>query len=145
MKLFTLAAALLLAAGALSAQPLPEGGPGGPGGQMGPGRPPVVDWKPGTSITMEYKALTGTLKADLQGPPVLTVSGLDYQLRAPRKAWDNLKVGDTVTVEGPVVTAVGVPGFQPSVEVFKLTAAGKTQDFHRDRGPGEDSAPSPRQ
>jgi len=139
MKKLVLASAVALVCAGAFAQALvaPEGR--GPGMR---GQGPIIDWKPGTLVTTEYKTLAGTVTRGTTGPATLRAEGVDYLLLLPRRAPQELKSGDAVSVEGPVTVVKSDTQVQPFIQAFKITLNGKEIDLRQGRsGFGEDDGP----
>lgn len=137
MKKILAAAAVLLLGGLAFAAPGPDNRPGpGPeaGAQGGPGLPPGVEWKVGTSILLEYKKLTGQIQIGQKIVPTFKADGVEYILPLPRRSGAelvDLKNGDTVTFEGLAETVKSADGkttytFRP----FKAVINGKEVELH---------------
>lgn len=93
-----------------------------------------IDWKPGTSVTREYKELAGTVVLNDRAVPMLKVGSDEYGLMVGRRdpALLALKNGAAATVKG-IATTIVVSG-QPSRLVFRpfeATVDGKTVTFER--------------
>ncbi len=67
-----------------------------------------IDWKPGTSVTSEYKELTGSVVLKEKAAPVLKVGSDDYRLLVGRRdpGRQALKNGQSITVKGVATTVV---------------------------------------
>jgi len=93
--------------------------------------PGKVDWKPGTSVTAEYKELSGTVAED--GKRLTFKAGdVTYRLLVGHKepGADVFKAGATVSVKGIVNTVVeSGKDTRYSVRPLEATADGKTVKF----------------
>lgn len=146
MKKIVLVAALAIVGGALFAQGQGPGmGPGMGAGmdrpRMGQGQgPEAIEWKLGTSVTTEYKKVSGKLVlSDTLGGTATFKADQDYELRLPKvDELSGLKNGDTVTIEGLFTTVKSDPKVAPSVRPLKLTVNGKEIDLTDKWGPGRD-------
>jgi len=97
-----------------------------------PGQAPWIEWKPGTTVTQEYRALAGTVVLDQRLLPILRAEGKEFFLLVDSSetaalAWKN---GGAIIVKG-VAAVVTVPG-QPSLLTFRpfeTTVGTKTYAF----------------
>jgi len=96
-----------------------------------------IEWKQGTSVTREYKQLTGSVVLNEKAAPVLKVGTDEYVLMVGPKnpEWQAFKNGATITVTG-IATTVVVAG-QPTklaLRPFEATIDGKTVKFPKHSG-----------
>jgi hypothetical protein len=112
---------------------------GGPGMMGGPGvhhAPYQMNWKEGSSMTVEYKKLNGQVALGETFAPLFKAEGVDYVLMIPRRAdlkLTSVKNGSTVTLEGLAVTIKAAN--EPTEHIFHpftITANGKTIDLRAD-------------
>ena len=103
-----------------------------------------IDWKPGTSVTREYKELTGIVVLNERVVPVLKVGTDEYFLMVgPREpGLLALKNGATITVKGIATTVVqtGTPT-RLALTPFEATIDGKSVKFEKRGGDWKHGGP----
>jgi len=95
-----------------------------------------VDWKLGTVVVIEDKKLTGQLVLGERLTPVLKADGTEYLLMIAPQTILNVKNGDTMTVEGLVVTEKSDSTKVPKIFAGKVTINGVETDVRPHRWGG---------